>query len=97
MSLRGGGCAPSGWASLWEYQAAQSSQARPEEVQEPSFVTAKAGTSGHFDHAVEQQRGKVLMLVVHLGRVRVRGGRGRGRVWVMLMVGVGVGLGLGLG
>ena len=36
-STRGGGWAPSGWASLWECRAAQSRQARPEEAQEPSW------------------------------------------------------------
>ena len=32
----GGGWAPSGWASPREYRAAQTRQAHPEEVQEPS-------------------------------------------------------------
>ena len=40
-ATRGGGGAPSGWASLWECRAAQSHQARPEEVQEPSWGTVK--------------------------------------------------------
>ena len=44
MSPRGGGGAPSGWASLWEYRAAQSRQARAEEAQGASWGTAKAGT-----------------------------------------------------
>ena len=46
-SPRGGGGAPSGWASLWEYHAAQSRQARPEEPQEPqepSWGAAKGVT-----------------------------------------------------
>ena len=40
-STRGGGWGPSGWASLWEYRAAQSRQARPEEAQGASWGTAK--------------------------------------------------------
>ena len=43
-SPRGGGGAPSGWASLWECRAALSRQARPEEPQELSWGAAKAGT-----------------------------------------------------
>ena len=35
---------PSGPASSWEYRAAQSSQARPEEAQGPSWGAAKGGT-----------------------------------------------------
>ena len=38
---RGSGWAPSGPASSWEYRAAQSRQARPEEAQEPSWDAAK--------------------------------------------------------
>eukprot|EP00964_Phaeocystis_antarctica_P148433 scaffold115276_cov48-Phaeocystis_antarctica.AAC.1 len=34
----------SGQASSWECRATQSSQGRPEEAQEPSWDTAKAGT-----------------------------------------------------
>ena len=45
---RGGGGAPSGWASLWECRAAQSRQARPEEAQGASWGAAKGG---HFDRA----------------------------------------------
>ena len=37
-SPRGGGWAPSGWASLSEYRAAQSRQARPEEAQGASWA-----------------------------------------------------------
>ena len=40
-STRGSGWAPRGPASPWEYQAAQSRQARPEEAQEPSWNSAK--------------------------------------------------------
>ena len=43
-SPRGGGRAPSGWASLWEYRAAQSRQARPEEPQPQSCGAAKGDT-----------------------------------------------------
>ena len=38
---RGSGWAPSGPASSWEYRAAQSRQARPEEAREPSWDAAK--------------------------------------------------------
>ena len=41
---RGGGGAPSGWASLWEYRAAQSRQARAEEAQGASWGAAKGDT-----------------------------------------------------
>ena len=40
-STRGSGWALSELASFWECRAAQSRQARPEEAQEPSWVTAK--------------------------------------------------------
>ena len=40
-SNRGSGWAPSGWASPWECQAAQSRQARHEEAQEPSLGATK--------------------------------------------------------
>eukprot|EP00964_Phaeocystis_antarctica_P009505 scaffold5152_cov56-Phaeocystis_antarctica.AAC.1 len=40
-STKGGGWAPSGWASPWERRAAQSRQARPEEAQAPGWGTAK--------------------------------------------------------
>ena len=40
-SIQGSGWAPSGLASFWEYRAAQSRQARPEEAQEPSCGAAK--------------------------------------------------------
>ena len=43
-STRGGGWAPSGWTSLWEYRAAQSRQACPEEAQGASWGAAKRGT-----------------------------------------------------
>ena len=43
-SPRGGGGAPSGWASPWECRADQSRQARPEEAQGASWGTAKEGT-----------------------------------------------------
>ena len=42
-STRGSGRAPGGPAFSWECRAAQSHQARPEEAQEPSWGTAKAG------------------------------------------------------
>ena len=35
---------PAGWTSLWECRAAQSRQAHPEEVQEPSWGAAKVGS-----------------------------------------------------
>ena len=47
MSPRGGGGAPSGWASLWECRAAQSRQARAEEAQGASWGTAKGGGLCH--------------------------------------------------
>ena len=40
-STRGSGWPPSGWASSWECQAAQSRQVRLDEAQEPSWDTAK--------------------------------------------------------
>ena len=43
-STRGSGWAPSGRASPWECRAAQNRQARPEEVQGPSWANAKGGT-----------------------------------------------------
>ena len=46
-STRGNGWAPRGPASPWEYQAAQSHQARPEEAQKPSWGTAKGVQFGH--------------------------------------------------
>eukprot|EP00964_Phaeocystis_antarctica_P039296 scaffold22481_cov49-Phaeocystis_antarctica.AAC.1 len=53
-SSRGSGWAPRGPASPWEYRAAQSRQARPEEAQEPSWGTGKGST---FDHAAPRRRG----------------------------------------
>ena len=40
-SSRGGGWAANGPTSLWEWRAAQSHRARPEEAQEPSWGAAK--------------------------------------------------------
>ena len=45
LSPRGGGGAPRGWAALWEYQAAQSSQSRAEGAQGASWGQG----GGHFD------------------------------------------------
>ena len=57
----GSGWVPSGLASSWEYRAAQSRQARPEEAQEPSWGTAKGG--GHFDHAAPHAADQVLACI----------------------------------
>ena len=40
-STRGSGWGPKGLASLWEYRAAQSRQARPQEAQEASGGSAQ--------------------------------------------------------
>ena len=55
MSPGGGGWGPSGWASPWECQAAQSRQARPEGAQEASWSTAKGGTLTMPPHVVRQE------------------------------------------
>ena len=68
LSLRGGGWAPSGWASLWEYRAAQSRQARSEEPQEPSWATAEVGTLTLLPCRVAAQRRSIPTSWHHGGR-----------------------------
>ena len=59
LSPRGGGGAPSGWASLWECRAARSRQARPEEAQGGELGRCQGG---HFERDAAHQ------LRVQLGR-----------------------------
>ena len=75
LSHRAGGGAPSGWASIWEYRAAQSHQARAEEPQEPSWGTAKGGHTRfgcQGGHTLLGQRRAVRAHFDHAGMPRAQ-------------------------
>ena len=76
-STRGTGWAPSGWASPWECRAAQSRQARPQEVQEPSWGTAKGW---HLDPAVVLLMAPMVVALVTWIMVDDGGSR-----WIMVV------------
>ena len=54
-SPRGGGCTPSGWASLWECRVSHDRRVRHEEAQGASWLGHCQTKGGHFDRAEEAQ------------------------------------------
>ena len=92
-SSRGGGWAANGPASPWEWRAAQSHRARPEEAQEPSWGTGQAAllTMLRRSPLVEARKKKASFRCSDVSVLTWLG------VGLGLGVGVGVALGVGVG